>query len=549
MVDVDTLTRAQHEAECGRAYLAGVVEAVRVPLIVLDHELVVQSANESFYETFRVTPTETERCSIFDVGKGLLDGQDLRSRLGTMSAGTTGFQNVKVDVEVPLLGRRTMSLSARPVRSGPRMGPLLVLAIEDITLRERGEREREHLLQQAQTAKAEAEQAMRAKDRFLAVLSHELRTPLSALLLQVELLRRRTADGVSIERSIDAIERSARIQARLTDDLLDVSRIVSGKLDLALERVDVAAVVREAIEIVRPMAETNSVALQSTMEEPVGPVRGDPARIRQIVWNLLTNAIKATPPGGRITVALDHADGQARLEVRDTGVGITPDFLPCVFDMFSQARPGQAGGLGLGLAIVRHVVEQHHGTVRAASRGEGQGATFTVTLPLYLGDAARGTFLGLERGRAGSAPRDGTPLDLNGMRVLVVDDDRDTREPLVEMLSGAGAVVRAAGSAAEAMEMFEEFRPHVVVSDIGMPHEDGLSLMRSIRALGSERGGDVRALALTAMAAVKDREEALAAGFNMHLAKPIAFDDLAEALHALLRRRRVVERRAKRSTA
>ena len=547
LVDVDTLKRAQQEAEWGRAYSAGIVEAVQVPLIVLDEGLFVRSANEAFYETFRMSPAETERTSLFDLGKGLWNATELRSSLGTMPVGSTRFQNIKVEVDVPQLGRQTMSLSARPVRSGPGMGPLLVLAIENITVRERAEREREKLLHQAQAAKGEAEQATRAKDRFLAVLSHELRTPLAALLLQVELLRRRTADGVDIERSINAIERSARIQARLTDDLLDVSRIVAGKLDLTLERVDLATVVREGLEMVRAMADAKPVVLETVVGDSVGSVLGDPTRIRQIVWNLLTNAIKATPAGGRITIALERADGRARLEVTDTGVGIAPDFLPHIFEVFTQAQATQAGGLGLGLAIVQHVVEQHHGTVHAASPGLGKGATFTVTLPLFLGDAVRGGGLGLERIRSGTDSRDDAqPLDLNGLRILLVDDDEDTREPLVEMLGSTGAEIRPAKSAADAMQMFEEFRPQLVVSDIGMPGEDGLSLMRRIRALGPARGGDVRALALTAMASVKDREEALAAGFTMHLAKPIGFDELAEALHALVQRRRVIERRAKR---
>jgi two-component system CheB/CheR fusion protein len=550
LVDVDSLKRAQQDAEWGRAYSAGIVEAVQVPLIVLDEKLVVQSANEAFYETFRMSPADTEKSSLFDLGKGLWDAADLRNRLGAMPAGSTRFQNVKVEVEVPHLGKRITSLSARPVRSGPGMAPLLVLAIEDITVRERGEREREKLLHQAQAARTEAELATRAKDRFLAVLSHELRTPLSALLLQVELLRRRSADGTGIDRSIDAIERSARIQARLTDDLLDVSRIVAGKLDLSLERVDVAAVVRDAVEMVRATAESKTVAIDTTLEGTVGPVLGDPNRLRQVVWNLLTNAIKATPPDGRIALRLDRADGQARIEVADTGVGISADFLPHIFEVFSQAQPALGGGLGLGLAIVRHVVEQHHGTVQAASPGDGQGTTFTVTLPLSLGDAVRGGVFGLERVRASAESRDAAdPLELKGLRILVVDDDQDTREPLVEMLSHSGAAVRAARSAAEAMEAFDEFKPQLLLSDIGMPGEDGLSLMRRIRALGPAHGGDVRAMALTAMASVKDREEAIAAGFNMHLAKPIGFDELTEALHALVQRRRVVERRVKRTHA
>jgi two-component system CheB/CheR fusion protein len=549
LVDVDSLKRAQQDAEWGREYSAGIVEAVQVPLVVLDDKLAVQSANEAFYETFHVSPTRTERRSLFTLGKGRWDSADLRVRLGAMLAGDTRFQNVKVEVEVPRVGNRTMSLSARPVRSGAGMAPLILLAIEDITDREQAEREREQLLHQAEAAKAEAEEATRAKDRFLAVLSHELRTPLSALLLQVTLLRRRISEGADTGGTINAIERAARIQARLTDDLLDVSRIVSGKLDLTLEQVDVVAVVREAVEMVRAMAEGKSVVLEATISESVGPVLGDPTRLRQVVWNLLTNAIKATPEGGRITIGLDRVEGRARIEVTDTGVGIAPDFLPRIFDVFSQAQPVKSGGLGLGLAIVQHVVEQHHGTVYAASPGEGQGATFTVTLPIFMDAAVRGGVHGLERERASATSRDpAQPLDLDGLRILVVEDDRDTREPLVEMLRTTGAEVRAATSAAEAMQTFEEFRPQLLLSDVGMPAEDGHSLIRRIRDLGPARGGDVRALALTAMASVKDREEALAAGFNLHLAKPIGFDELTEALLTLLHRRRVFERRARRDT-
>jgi len=419
-------------------------------------------------------------------------------------------------------------------------------ASQPIAGRDRDLREREQLLHRAEAAQAEAEHATLAKDRFLAVLSHELRTPLAALLLQVTLLRRRIAEGADTESTINAIERAARIQARLTDDLLDVSRIVSGKLDLTLERVDAVAVVGEAVEMVRAMAEDRSVALETALDASVGPVLGDPIRLRQVVWNLLTNAIKATPEQGRVAIALDSVNGHARLEVRDTGVGIAPEFLPRVFDVFREAQSGKSGGLGLGLAIVQHVVEQHHGTVQAASPGEGNGATFTVTLPLFRADTERGTVPGLEQVRAAAESRDAAaPLDLNGLRVLVVEDDRDTRDPLVEMLSATGADVRAAGSAAEAMPIFEEFRPELLLSDIGMPTEDGHGLIRRIRALGPERGGDVRALALTAMASAKDRDEAIAAGFNMHLAKPFGFAELTAALLTLLHRRRVFERRGR----
>ncbi|HXM38219.1 MAG TPA: chemotaxis protein CheB [Gemmatimonadales bacterium] len=544
VVDVDVLKRAREAAEWGREYAAGIVEAVQVPLLALDEKLVVQSANAAFYDVFGVSKAKTEGRSVFELGKGQWDVPDLRTRLAEVLPGHGQFQDLLVEREFPRIGKRTMSLAARPVRSGVGMAPRILLSIEDITDRERAERERDTLLHHAQAAEVEAEQATLAKDRFLAVLSHELRTPLSALLLQVTLLRRRIAEGAGVERTIDAIERAARIQARLTDDLLDVSRISSGKLDLAVERVDIRAVVREAIEMVRAMAEVKSVTLEEAVDESVGSVLGDPTRLRQVVWNLLTNAVKNTPAGGRITTGLDRANGRARIEVRDTGVGIEADFLPQIFDVFNQAGPTKSGGLGLGLAIVRHVVEQHHGTVQAMSPGAGQGATFTVTLPVLMDAGVQSEVDGLEGVSGSEAPREPVqPLDLSGLRVLVVEDDADTRAPLVEMLSTTGAEVRAATSAAEALQIFKEFRPQLLLSDIGMPTEDGHSLIRRIRELGPARGGDVRALALTAMASAKDRDQALAAGFNMHLAKPIGFAELAEALLTLLHRRRATERK------
>jgi two-component system CheB/CheR fusion protein len=546
VVDVDVLKRAKEDAEWGREYASGIVEAVPVPLLVLDEQFVVQSANASFYDVFGVSKAKTEGRGVFELGKGQWELPDLRARLTEVLPGNVRFQDFLVEREFPRLGKRTMSLSARPVRSGVGMSPRILLAIEDITDREHAERERERLLHHAQAAEAEAEQATLAKDRFLAVLSHELRTPLSALLLQVTLLRRRIAEGVGVERTIDAIERAARIQSRLTDDLLDVSRISSGKLDLALERVDIGAVVREAMEMVRAMADGKSVVLEEEVDASVGSVLGDPTRLRQVVWNLLTNAIKSTPAGGRITTGVDRVNGRARIQVKDTGVGIAPDFMPRIFDVFTQGEGTKGGGLGLGLAIVRHVVEQHQGTVQAASPGPGMGATFTVTLPVLMDAAVETEVANLERQRASKASRaPAQPLDLKGIRILVVEDDHETREPLVEMLNATGAEVRAAMSAAEAMQIFEEFRPQLVLSDIGMPSEDGHSLIRRIRELGPGRGGDVRALALTAMASEKDRQQALAAGFNMHVAKPVGFDELAEALLTLLHRRRAAERRGR----
>ena len=544
LMDIDTLKRAQQDAEWGREYSAGIVEAVQVPLVVLDHDLLVQSANEAFYDLFQVPRERTEGASLYSLLDGQLDVADLRTHLGAILVGDPRFENLKVEVEVPQVGQRTLSLSARPVRSRAGMAPLILLSLEDITERERAERERERLLQQAREAEAEAAQATLAKDRFLAILSHDLRTPMSALLLHVDLLRRRAAEGAAIDQSIDAIERAARIQERLTDDLLDLSRISSGKLEMALERVDIAAVVREAIVVVRAMAHGQSVALEEHVDASVHPVMGDPVRLRQVVWNLLTNAIKYTPAGGRIVASVRAVDGHARIQVTDTGVGIEPDHLPRVFDVFSEAGSTRHGGLGLGLTIVRHVVQQHGGTVQAASPGAGQGATFTVTLPVIeqvIQDGAVRAVAGPKRMPTGDAHRAaGAPLDLEGVRVLVVEDELETREPLVEMLTGSGAEVRAAASVAEAMRVFADFRPQLLLSDIDMPIEDGYMLIRRIRALGPTRGGNVRAMALTAMASAPDRERALAAGFDLHFPKPVRFDELAAALLAMLHAERGV---------
>jgi two-component system CheB/CheR fusion protein len=290
--------------------------------------------------------------------------------------------------------------------------------------------------------------------------------------------------------------------------------------------------------MVRAMADGQSVALAVEIDGSVPPVLGDPVRLRQVVWNLLTNAIKCTPAGGRIVTSVSHVGGHARIQVRDTGVGIEPHYMPRIFDMFGQAGATRHGGLGLGLTIVRHVVEQHRGTVQAASPGAGQGATFTVTMPVIepvIEDGVVQTVAGPKRMRADEEHRAAVgPIDLNDVRVLVVEDQLETREPLVEMLAASGAKVQAATSAAEAMRIFAAFRPQLLLSDIDMPIEDGHTLIRRIRALGPTRGGSVRAMALTAMASVQDRERALASGFDMHFAKPVKFDQLADALMALL---------------
>ncbi len=371
-------------------------------------------------------------------------------------------------------------------------------------------------------ARVDAETANRAKDEFLAVVSHELRTPLTPVLAWARMLRSGQLDPEATTRAVDSIERNVKAQAQLIGDLLDVSRIISGKLRLDVREVDIAPVVEAAVEAVRPTAEVKGVRLQTTIDPQAGLVSGDPDRLQQIVWNLLSNAIKFTPKEGQAHVRVGRVDSHIEITISDSGKGIHPEFLPYVFDRFRQADSTitrSYGGLGLGLAIVRHLVELHGGHVRVESAGEGQGASFTVELPLAVVQRAPGP--GSVRPTAsGGLPFAPAPT-LVGVRVLVVDDDPDTLETLWAILSQCGAEVRTAGSAGEALGIMAVWPPTLLISDIGMPGEDGYALLRKVRELESDRGGSVPALALTAYARVEDRVKVLASGFQMHVAKPI----------------------------
>jgi signal transduction histidine kinase/ActR/RegA family two-component response regulator len=399
--------------------------------------------------------------------------------------------------------------------------------------RQRAEAERERLLAAEQMARAEVEGANRAKDEFLAILSHELRTPLQSMLGWVKLLKLGKLDAEASARALATLERNTRAQAQLIGDLLDVSRIVAGKLRVELRPIELRPVLEAALESIRAAAEEKGLQLQATFDSRVIAVAGDAERLEQVAWNLLSNAVKFTPGGGRITVRLERTATQARIVVRDTGRGIAPATLPHIFERFRQADSTTTrvyGGLGLGLAIVRHLVEAHHGIVRAESAGEGRGATFRVTLPLLQRTAD--TDEGGARGWSGErlAP------SLVGLNLLVVDDDADTRELLATALRGEGADVRTAASVAEALAALERRRPDVIISDISMPGEDGYTLARRLRAL--DHGGGIPALALTAHARPEDSEQAFLAGFEAHLAKPVSPDELAQTIARLAARPR-----------
>jgi PAS domain S-box-containing protein len=421
----------------------------------------------------------------------------------------------------------------------------------DIHDRKQGEQERAALLAKAEAAYRDAEAANRSKDEFLATVSHELRTPLNAILGWTQLLLAGDAKGANTanaaaderrRRGLETVVRNAKLQAQLIDDLLDVSRIISGKMRLDVQPTDLAAVIDAAVEAIRPAAEAKQIQLRRVLDPFAGPVMGDPARLQQVVWNLLSNAVKFTPKGGRTEVRLERVNSHVEILVADTGAGITPEFLPHVFERFRQldaSTTRRHGGLGLGLAIVRHLVELHGGTVRVKSPGEGQGSTFIVGLPLSVahltpGEAVRVHPRTEELGPADPC-RDDPALNLKGIRVLVVDDEPDARETLQQILEHCNAEVRTAGSAAEAMKLLESWRPDVLLSDIGMPGEDGYDLIRRVRELPAERGGRTPAAALTAFARGEDRRRALRAGFQMHVAKPVDLQELATVVASLAR--------------
>jgi signal transduction histidine kinase/CheY-like chemotaxis protein len=394
-----------------------------------------------------------------------------------------------------------------------------------------------HLFREAREARDAAEGANRSKDEFLATVSHELRTPLNAMMGWAQLLQMTRGDEQKQITGLETIVRNAKLQAQLIDDLLDMSRIVSGKMRLDVRSVDLVRVIDGARDAVRPAAEAKGIRLVSLLDPLVGPVAGDPDRLQQVVWNILSNAVKFTPRGGKVEIRLERVNSHLEIMVSDTGMGISPDFLPHVFERFRQSDTSTTrtrGGLGLGLAIVRHLVELHGGTVHVKSPGEGQGSTFIVRLPLSIAHLG-GDRIHPRAKDDETAAGEGAP-DLTGIRVLVVDDEADSRDTLRQILEHCHAEVRTVGSAREALEELPVFRPHVMLSDIGMPGEDGYSLIRRVRQLPPEQGGQTPAAALTAFARTEDRRRALLAGFEMHLSKPVEIHELCAVVATLVRR-------------
>ncbi len=409
----------------------------------------------------------------------------------------------------------------------------------EISERKQAEEERAKLLVLEQSARAEAERANRTKDEFLATLSHELRTPLTAILGWSHLMRSGTLDVPQLDRAVDTIERNARAQSQLIDDLLDVSRIITGKLRIEPYRVDVCAVVTAAVEAVTPSFEAKSIKLDLDVYAKGCFVAGDANRLQQVFWNLLSNAVKFTPENGRVSVKVQPENKHVKISVSDTGIGLSPQFVPYIFDRFRQADGSTTrlhGGLGLGLAIVKHLVQLHHGSVEVESLGEQQGSTFTVTLPMAAASASTDVNATETQPNGSAAGLAAYATLLDGLRILVVDDDADSRDVIKAILSSCGGEVNCCESAAEAMKAVRDWKPDLLVSDIGMPNEDGFALIEKLRRQRSKRARLMPAVALTAYATKDDKARTLSAGFQLHVTKPVEPEVLVKSIATALGR-------------
>ncbi|MEH1942969.1 MAG: chemotaxis protein CheB [Nostoc sp.] len=532
LIDIDVLKRSAVTLEQARNYAEAIVETVQVPLIVLDSDFRVNKANHSFYETFQVSPSETAQSLIFELGNGQWNLPGLRSLLEDILANDTSIQNLEIEHRFEQIGQKTMLLNGwKIIQQGD--AQMILLAIEDISDRKQFELERSKLLAEEQSARQQAEIANRAKDEFLSNLSHELRNPLNIILGWAQLFRNRDLDSSAVTRAWEVVERSAKVQAQLIDDMLDVSRITSGKLHLNTRLIDLVSVVDAAIESVQVSAEAKSIEIVSDLNSAT--VVGDFDRLQQVLWNLLSNAIKFTPAGGRVGIMLEAVYTHAQIQVSDTGIGISADLLPYIFDRFRQGDSSSSKttqGLGLGLSIVRHLVELHGGTVQAQSPGEGLGTTIVVRLPLRLmpPEITPPTYLEpivlseTQPTLNGKNP----PLSLEGLCILAVDDQADSRDLIKSILENFGAEVVVVTSAREAIAALTESpgKYDVLLADIGMPEEDGFSLIRQVRALEAETGGQIPAAAITSYATQQERQRAIDAGFQTHLAKPIELTQL-----------------------
>lgn len=505
-----------------RSRVSGWTVALKIPKSVLD---------APFRKAVMVSGAMGLAALLVGGGVAAMLGRRLASPIRSLAVETEAIGNG----ETPALEKSSVTEVVQVSDALERTAALLTRRAKE---RDEAHRRLGEALEREQTARAEAEAANRAKDEFLAVLSHELRTPLNAVYGWARMLRDGQLDQAGAARALDVIVRSSDAQVQLIDDLLDVSRVITGKMRLDVRGVDPTAVVEAAIDAVRPAAAAKEIRLQSVLDPRAGPITGDPDRLQQVVWNLLMNAVKFTAKRGRIQVHLQRVNSHVEIVVSDTGQGIPADVLPFVFDRFRQVDSSSTRthtGLGLGLALVKHLVELHGGSVVAQSPGTGQGATFIVKLPLTIAQITSGPAPRLHP-TAMSVGSSSTGSRLDGLRVLLVDDDPAALDLATAILTGAGAAVRACLSAPEALEVLRQWRPDVLVSDIEMPGEDGYSLIRKVRALDGHHGGKTPAVAMTAYGRREDRMRALTTGYSMHVPKPVDPGELTTIIASVAER-------------
>ncbi len=540
LTNIDALKQKEIRTTETLDYITSVAETVPLPLAVVNHLLQFQSANDSFYKYFQVSdkPIGKDILTILEVCEPYL--QSLRESLPETMKENKPFTDFEIECEVPQLGTRKILLSGGKIRWIGAERAAFLFSFVDVTEQRQLEVERKLLLKKEQEARHEAENANRTKDIFLATLSHELRTPLSSILTWAQLISHGKVDFEKAKQGAAVIEHSAKTQSQLIDDLLDISRITAGKLSLDIKPVDPRAIIHLAIESVRPIAEKRSIQIESNLCSETMIINADPVRLQQIIWNLLTNAIKFSPKESSINIQLryieEHAQRFAQIKVSDRGKGIPPEFLPQIFNQFSQADSASTrlhGGLGLGLSIVHNLVQLQNGRVSAENALEGTGAIFTVSFPVSSLPKAAIIHTEIESKNANfenTYNKTISPPKLDDLRILLVDDDEGTREAITIYLKSLGAEVMTVASAREAFEKISGFKPNILVSDIAMPGEDGYSLIKKIRTLSRDQGGDTPALALTAYATAEDAKRALNAGFQAHMAKPVEANELGRII-------------------
>jgi PAS domain S-box-containing protein len=503
------------------AYLAAIVESSDDAIVGKSLQSIVTSWNPAAERIFGFSAEDMIGQSILRIVPPDRQGEeaDIISRIARGER-VDHFETIRVTKSGRLI---EVSVTVSPIKDGTGTVVGASKILRDITERRHAELERDRMLAKERELREHAERADRIKNEFLATLSHELRTPLTAILGWAQILRSESLPADNVRRAGDVIYRNAQMQAQLVEELLDMNRILMGKVRIDVQPLELSAVIEAAIESVQPSVEAKGIRMVKLLDPLAGPVRGDPTRLQQVVWNLLSNAVKFTPKGGRVEVALERVNSHVEISVSDTGIGIQPEFLAHVFDRFSQADASTTrrySGLGLGLAIVKHLVELHGGTVHAKSAGEGLGATFRVALPLsparHSTEADR-----VHPGAPCSAPIDWTPPDLSGKAVLLVEDDPDSAEIVSRILGRSGAKVTIAFSANEALAMGLISQFDLLISDIGMPGMDGFELIKSIRALDKAAGGKIPAVALTAFSRTEDRRSAMMLGYDVFLSKPV----------------------------